>query len=159
MAKPVRPGTGTPRRTSALSKPAKQIGTVFADPIRASSRHPAASQAGQKTAPDQRVTASNQLLQCGSHPKKTFATGSGLAENDPKATFPSSFVALLLCQCFRPVDLADCRGIVDREPTEFVPSNPAKRQAPPQWTKQIAERRRRFSQVVSDLRQRGDRYW
>src|SRR3712207_6753023 len=43
MARPVRPGTGTTRRMSEASEPAKQIGTVFADPIRASSRHPAAS--------------------------------------------------------------------------------------------------------------------
>jgi hypothetical protein len=41
-------------------------------------------------------------------------------------------VALLLCQRFRSIDLADCRGIVDREPTEFVPSDPVKSQAPPQ---------------------------
>src|SRR3712207_3200574 len=43
MARPVRPGTETPRRTSDASEPAKQIGTVFADPIRASSRNLAAS--------------------------------------------------------------------------------------------------------------------
>ena len=34
-------------------------------------------QAGQKTAPDQRVRTSNQLLQCGSHPQRTLATTPG----------------------------------------------------------------------------------
>jgi hypothetical protein len=40
-------------------------------------------QAGQKTAPDQHVKASNQLLQCGSHPQKTFAVVSPGARKGP----------------------------------------------------------------------------
>jgi hypothetical protein len=37
MARPVRPGTGTTHRTSEASQPGMQNGTLFADPIRASS--------------------------------------------------------------------------------------------------------------------------
>jgi hypothetical protein len=39
----VRPGTGTTRRMSETSEPAEQIGILFADPIKASSRKQAAS--------------------------------------------------------------------------------------------------------------------
>ena len=43
MARPVRPGTGTTHRTSEASQPGKQNGTLFADPIRASSPKSTAS--------------------------------------------------------------------------------------------------------------------
>ncbi|MER9330855.1 hypothetical protein [Mesorhizobium sp. M0488] len=50
---------------SEASKPDKQIGTQFADPIRASSLEWLHQQAGQKTAPDQRAIMSNYLLHRG----------------------------------------------------------------------------------------------
>jgi hypothetical protein len=43
MARPVRPGTGTTHRTSEASQPGMQNGTLFADPIRASSPKSTAS--------------------------------------------------------------------------------------------------------------------
>jgi hypothetical protein len=43
MARPVRPGTGTTHRTSEASQPGMQTGTLFADPIRASSPKSTAS--------------------------------------------------------------------------------------------------------------------
>ncbi|ESW66037.1 hypothetical protein X772_35160 [Mesorhizobium sp. LSJC280B00] len=49
----------------------KQIGTQFADPIRASSLEWLHQQAAQKTAPDQRAIMSNYLLHRGSHPQRT----------------------------------------------------------------------------------------
>jgi hypothetical protein len=43
MARPVRPGTGTTHRMSEASQPGKQNGTLFADPIKASSPNSTAS--------------------------------------------------------------------------------------------------------------------
>src|SRR5271170_1616418 len=43
MARPVRPGTGTTHRMSEASQPGKQNGTLFADPIMASSPKSTAS--------------------------------------------------------------------------------------------------------------------
>src|SRR5271155_2905243 len=43
MARPVRPGTGTTHRMSKASQPGKQNGTLFANPIRASSPKSTAS--------------------------------------------------------------------------------------------------------------------
>src|SRR5271169_2313237 len=43
MARPVRPETGTTHQTSEASQPGKQNGTLFADPIRASSPKSTAS--------------------------------------------------------------------------------------------------------------------
>ena len=43
MARPIRPGTGTTQRMSEALQPDKQNGTLFADPIRASSPMPTAS--------------------------------------------------------------------------------------------------------------------
>lgn len=53
MARPVRPGTRTTHLMSKASKPAKQNGTLFADPIRASSQSRLHAKAEDKTAPDQ----------------------------------------------------------------------------------------------------------
>jgi hypothetical protein len=52
MAKPVRPGIGTIHCVSQVLEPEKPIGTLFADPIRASSPKRLHTQAGQTTAPD-----------------------------------------------------------------------------------------------------------
>ena len=72
---PVRPGTRTTRRMSRASQPDKQNGTLSADTIRASGHSAPQQQAGHKTAPDQHAKTSNQPLQCGSHPHRTFPFG------------------------------------------------------------------------------------
>ena len=69
---PVRPGMRTTRRMSRASQPEKQNGTLSADTIRASGLVRPHQQAGHKTAPDQNAKTSNQPLQCGSHPHRTF---------------------------------------------------------------------------------------
>ena len=47
------PGTRTTQRMAKALQPAKPIGTLFADPIRASSPSRLHQKAGQTTAPDQ----------------------------------------------------------------------------------------------------------
>src|SRR5215212_2901905 len=63
-------------------------------------------QAGQKTAPDQHVRTSNQLLQCGSHPQKTF----GLLPGYPVGHIRSPDVTYLSPLAFR-------RGVSSSSPT------------------------------------------
>ena len=59
MAKPVRPGTGTPHGKSKALLPENQNGTRFAEPVRASSQSRLHQQAEQKTAPDQHARSAN----------------------------------------------------------------------------------------------------
>lgn len=72
MAKPVRPGMRTTHPMSKAIEPAKQNGTSFADPIRASSQSRLHTKAEDKTAPDQYAETSKSNLQRGSHPDRTL---------------------------------------------------------------------------------------
>ena len=57
---------------SKALQPGKQNGTLFADPIRASSQCRLHTKAEDKTAPDQHAETSNRCLQRGSHPDRTL---------------------------------------------------------------------------------------
>ncbi len=70
--KPVRPGMRTTRPMSRASQPDKQNGTLSADTIRASGHVRPHQKAGHKTAPDHYAKPSNQPLQSGRHPHRTF---------------------------------------------------------------------------------------
>ncbi|RYD23776.1 MAG: hypothetical protein EOP89_11785 [Lysobacteraceae bacterium] len=71
MAKPVRPGTGTPHRKSKASLPENQNGTRFAEPVRASSPKSTASTGRTEdcTRPTRQIR--KLRLHQGSHPQKT----------------------------------------------------------------------------------------
>jgi hypothetical protein len=75
MAIPVRPGTRTTHGQSEARQPENQIGTSFADPIRASSLSWLHQQAGQKTAPDQ----------CAETSKLPLATREPSTEDRPQS--------------------------------------------------------------------------
>ncbi len=57
---------------SRASQPDKQNGTLSADTIRASGHVRPHQKAGHKTAPDHYAKPSNQPLQSGRHPHRTF---------------------------------------------------------------------------------------
>src|SRR6201995_2032343 len=65
MARPVEPGMMTTHRMSKALEPAKQNGTSFADPIRASSQCRLHTKAEDKTAPDQHAETSNCACNAG----------------------------------------------------------------------------------------------
>ena len=70
-------------------QPEFQIGTLFADPIRASSLLWLHQQAGQKTAPDQSARTLIFLLQWGSHPQRSLALLQTVAESGRCSDHPN----------------------------------------------------------------------
>ena len=85
MAKPVRPGTGTPHGMSKASLPEKQNGTRLAEPVRASSPKSTASTGRTEdcTRPTRQI--SKLRLHQGSHPQRTSRNAA-----TPNSSVPGS---------------------------------------------------------------------
>ena len=94
---PVRLGMRTTRRMSRASQPDKQNGTLSVHTIKASGLYRPHQQAEHKTAPDHHAKASNQPLQCGSHPHRTQVGHRAMSETQADIRWPRNVRDTALC--------------------------------------------------------------